>query len=81
MRSFYGIVRGDAEKAEADRMYAEVAGVLRGRELDQVFDVMINHLGGLIVANGIDLNRTIDALKTAEAAYRHRAPRSPIWTP
>lgn len=80
MRSFYGIVRGVEAKHEADQLYAQIADLLRGRELDQVFDVLINHLGGLVVANAIDPQRTIEAFKEAERAYRTRVD-GPIWTP
>jgi len=72
VRSFYGIVRGGPAKEEADRLYEQVRDVLQGRELDQVFDVLINHLGGLVVANAIDPHRAIDAFKDAERAYRAR---------
>lgn len=70
MRSFAGIVRGPVAKHDADQLYERVREVLHGRDLDQVFDVLINHLGGLVVANAIDPHRAIDAFKDAERAYR-----------
>lgn len=80
MRSFYGVIRGADAKNAADLLYRDVAELLRGRDLDVVFDVLINHLGGLVVANAIDPQRTIEAFKESERAYRARVD-GPIWTP
>jgi hypothetical protein len=74
------VIRGPDAKQAADLLYTEVADLLRGRDLDVVFDVLINHIGGLVVANAIDPHRTIEAFKDAERAYRARV-EGPIWTP
>lgn len=81
MRSFHGAIRTAEQNAQATALYKEVADLLRGRDLDQVVDVLINHTAGVVVANGIDPHRMIEGFKQAERAYRDRTQRSPIWVP
>jgi len=64
-----------------DLLYREVGATIRGRELDHVFNVLVNHLAGLCAANGIDHHRAIDSFKEAHTAYREKMKRSAVWVP
>ena len=53
----------------ADRIYAAIIPLIRGADLETAFNVLTNHLAGLVAANGIDLHRAIDAFKEAHRVY------------
>jgi hypothetical protein len=69
-----------ASMATADRISRQVGDLLRGQELDLVFTVLINQFAGLVVANGIALERAIEAFKEAHGVYRRKADGL-LWTP